>query len=37
MEDPVGTAAKQLLVLAVLGVAIIVVLWLLGMAYVLTD
>jgi hypothetical protein len=37
MEDPVGTSAKRLLVLASLGVATIVALWLLGMAYVLTD
>jgi hypothetical protein len=32
-----GTSAKPLLALCALGVAIAVVLWLLGMSYVLTD
>jgi hypothetical protein len=32
-----GTSVKRLLVLATLGVAIIAVLWLLGISYVLTD
>ena len=37
MEDPMGTSAKRLLVLCALGVAIAIILWLLGMSYVLTD